>query len=274
MKKLGYTRQISGYYKMNDEFRLDLGWHEGTEKIHLIIGQKRHRYLENADPKNLYVITYDVTDPDYKKMIGYERCKAEVVEGEYTLDLQKLLTSLHISYEELDSKSFSRTKKYEKNVADINLYKYAYHTDSRFWMDIEVCSMGNLYCKNAFIVGDTPIHYMEGEAFGKDMLPFEMMKENCQKKMQISKTEFFALLEETKYMNRFFMEWEYGSIEKIFNTKWVYQWYFPQEGKEGDITFIIKEDMENVHLLLYLYTQLSSYEELKKLEAKRKMLGV
>ena len=274
MKKVCYMRVLSKYYEIENNTNIRLGYREGKDKIHLVIGKRRDRYIENADAKYLYIVRAEKNEYDRYQVAEYQKIKATKVDDEYVIDVQKLLKKLKLNYRELDGKEFSKTKKYEGVMPGEAIYPYAFVAYDRSWADIEVNDIDLYYLKNAFKIGDTEIRHAFGRTFWRGAETLRFLFKSAEKKTSMDKDAFAEFINGTGEMEKFKLEWDCGSLEMDGMSEWFYQGWFDCDGETKEVSLLFDEANDSTVAFLYKCIQFKKYEEFHNFEVKKKMLGV
>ncbi len=276
MKKNTYMRLLSGYYAFEDDIRIELGYAEGNDTLRLAIGPRRNRLMENIDVNYLYLLVFKREEGEFGYSLQeYRKYEVEPMEREYVIDLQTLLKDLQLNYRELDSKEFSRTKKFEKRTSSECIYPYAYRHYRKCWMDIGVYFIDADYCRNAFFIGDREVCSIGGETFSDDADAFKFLMESCEKKTKMTIDDFSEFLKDARYMNFLQINFDGAKIKKSnYSDVWSYEAWVEKGDEKELVTYSIDSKNEKAGVILYRMLSCTEYEQFNNLVSKIKMLGL
>jgi len=276
MKKKTFIKLLSCYYAIEDGTRIDLGYREGKDTLHLEIGKRRNRVIENIDAKYLYLVIYKRGDDEDTYIFSeYRKYKPQFIDGEYVMDLQLLLKEYQLNYRELDSKEFSRTKKFEKLIPCESICPYGYRVYRKYWLDIDVYYTNIDYCKNTFYIGDAEVSGVVAETFNDEADSFKLIKESCEKKTTMTLENFTEFLNDARYMNYVQISCGNATIRKEhYGYWWTYSAWLENDGEEEHVSYDIDLKNENAGLILYRMLNCTDYKKYNNLICKMKMIGI
>lgn len=276
MEKNTYIKLLECYYDIEDGTLIRLGYGEGNDTLRLAIGKRRNRFIENIDAKYLYLIVYQRVDEEFGeyRFREYRKYDPQIIDGEYVIDVQALLKELDLSYRELDSKEFSRTRKFEKVSPSDSIYPYAYGY-YRYYKESNAHFISMNYCKNSFMIGNREVHGIYGKIFNDDKESFKFLMEACEKEIQMDVDDFTKFLETARCMNSLDIVSGDVSIGKEeYGDLWTYVAWLENGEEEERVTYRVDLKEKNAGVILYNMWKCTDYQQYQNLITKIKFLGL
>lgn len=283
MKK-SYVRLISTYFAVDDGKLVRLGYREGNDTIRLVIGEKRERYIRDVDVKHMYLITFDrgtYGDTSYSHVVfsnvtDYRKYKPQMIDGEYVVDIPDCLESLGLTFRELDSKEFRRTKKFEANMELGELCSNAYIDYRRVYGPYDVYDMELSYKKGGFVIGDVDISHIYCRMHNPDSDISKLLRNSKSKKLSMDSVDFKTYIKEfTDYVQfgNFEISWEHGHLGR-YSGEWHYCGIFQEDGEIKEERLRITRKDAHMATKLFGIIQCKSQKDYQNLISKLKLMGV